>query len=106
MNKSMDGANLRKKIIDLLKKEGATSSDEELNRVVMNMLKILPPARSTKSARTSKMLDAIRGPFPFPPPRNPAFTFIDLFAVINDQQFLKFPLSDHGQLLKLPISNR
>lgn len=35
MNKSMDGANLRKKIIDLLKKEGATSSDEELNRVVM-----------------------------------------------------------------------
>lgn len=83
MNKSMDGANLRKKIIDLLKKEGATSSDEELNRVVMNMLKILPPARSTKSARTSKMLDAIRGPFPFPPPRNPAFTFIDLFAGIG-----------------------
>ncbi len=83
MNKSMDGANLRKKIIDLLKKEGATSSDEELNRVVMNMLKILPPARSTKSARTSKMLDAIRGPFPFPPPRNPTFTFIDLFAGIG-----------------------
>ncbi len=79
----MDGANLRKKIIDLLKKEGATSSDEELNRVVMNMLKILPPARSTKSARTSKMLDAIRGPFPFPPPRNPTFTFIDLFAGIG-----------------------
>lgn len=83
MNKSMDGANLRKKIIDLLKKEGANSSDEELNRVVMNMLKILPPARSTKSARTSKMLDAIRGPFPFPPPRNPTFTFIDLFAGIG-----------------------
>ena len=52
MNKSMDGANLRKKIIDLLKREGVTSSDEELNRVVMNMLKILPPARSMKSART------------------------------------------------------
>jgi len=83
MNKSMDDANLRKKIIDLLKKEGATSSDEELNRVVMNMLKILPPARSTKSARTSKMLDAIEGPFPFPPPRNPAFSFIDLFAGIG-----------------------
>lgn len=84
MNKSMDGANLRKKIIDLLKREGVTSSDEELNRVVMNMLKILPPARSMKSARTSRMLDAIEGPFPFPPPRNPEFLFIDLFAGIGD----------------------
>ena len=83
MNKSMDGANLRKKIIDLLKREGVTSSDEELNRVVMNMLKILPPARSMKSARTSRMLDAIEGPFPFPPPRNPEFSFIDLFAGIG-----------------------
>lgn len=29
------------------------------------------------------MLDAIEGPFPFPPPRNPEFSFIDLFAGIG-----------------------
>lgn len=83
MNKSMDSVGLRQKIIALLKEGGATSSDEELNLVVMNMLKILPPARSAKSSRFSKILDAIVGPFPFPPPRHPEFTFIDLFAGIG-----------------------
>lgn len=83
MNKSMDDVSLRKKIIDLLRKEGATSSDEELNLAVMNMLKILPPVRSVKSARIAKILDAIEGPFPFPPPRVPEFSFIDLFAGIG-----------------------
>ena len=43
MNKSMDSIALRKRIVALLKKEGAASSDEELDRAVMNMLKILPP---------------------------------------------------------------
>lgn len=83
MKKSMDDIGLRKKIVKLLRDEGATSSEEELNRAVMNMLKILPPARSAKSSRTAKLLDAIQGPFPFPPPRNPSFTFIDLFAGIG-----------------------
>ena len=83
MNKSMDSLSLRKKIVSLLKREGATSSDDELNRVVMNMLKILPPARSVKSSRTAKILDAIQGPIPFPPPKKPSFTFIDLFAGIG-----------------------
>ena len=83
MNKSMDSIALREKIVALLRNEGATSSDEELNRVVMNMLKILPPARTTKPARIAKQLNAIQGPFPFPPPSNPTFTFIDLFAGIG-----------------------
>lgn len=29
------------------------------------------------------MLDAIERPFPFQPPRNPEFSFIDLFAGIG-----------------------
>ena len=82
MNKSMDSIALRKRIVALLKKEGAASSDEELDRAVMNMLKILPPPPA-QSARLSQKLNDIKGPFPFPPPRNPDFTFIDLFAGIG-----------------------
>ena len=77
----MDSIALRKRIVALLKKEGAASSDEELDRAVMNMLKILPPP--AQSARLSQKLNDIKGPFPFPPPRNPDFTFIDLFAGIG-----------------------
>ena len=40
MKKSMDDIGLRKKIVKLLRDEGATSSEEELNRAVMNMLKM------------------------------------------------------------------
>ncbi len=83
MNKSMDDISLRNKIVKLLKVEGATSSDEELNRAVMNMLKILPPAKKEKPQRIAKKLAAIKGPFPFPSLRNPRFTFIDLFAGIG-----------------------
>ena len=83
MKKSMDDTGLRNKIVRLLKDEGATSSDEELNRVVMNMLTILPPPRSVKLSRIAKKLNAIQGPFGFPPPRNADFTFIDLFAGIG-----------------------
>ena len=83
MNKSMDNPVLRKKIVEMLKQEGSPSTEEELDRAVMNLLKILPPVRTKKSERIRKALDAIDGPCPYPSPQNPDFTFIDLFAGIG-----------------------
>jgi len=83
MNKSMDDILLRKKIVDLLREEGATATEKDLNRAVMNMLKILPPPKEAKPSRTQRMLETIQGPFPYPPPSNPEFSVIDLFAGIG-----------------------
>ena len=43
MRKSMDDELLRRQIIELLQNAGSSSSEEDLNIAVMNMLKILPP---------------------------------------------------------------
>lgn len=83
MIKSMDDIELRRKIVSLLRAEGSTATEEELNRVVMNMLTILPPPRKTKPTRVQKLLDGIGGPVPFLPPEHADFTFIDLFAGIG-----------------------
>ena len=43
MRKSMDDELLRQQIIEILQNAGSSSTKEDLNLAVMNMLKILPP---------------------------------------------------------------
>lgn len=42
MRKSMDDELLRQQIIEILQNAGSSSTKEDLNMAVMNMLKILP----------------------------------------------------------------
>ncbi len=82
--KSMDDAVLRRRVIKLLQEAGSTSSEEELNLVVMNMLKILPPPiTQLQSLSAQPQLSANLGEVPFPGPTKHSFTFIDLFAGIG-----------------------
>jgi len=81
----MDDDVLRHKIIDLLKKFGASSSDRDLNKAVMNMLKILPPPVVKLDAENSLPINSylLGNEIPYPPPKKHDFTFIDLFAGIG-----------------------
>ena len=81
----MDDIVLRTKIIDLLTEAGASSSEEDLNKAVMNMLRILPPPFAKQELRQPS-LPGISGDVTharFPPPEKYSFTFIDLFAGIG-----------------------
>ena len=85
MRKSMDDELLRQQIIEILQNAGSSSTKEDLNMAVMNMLKILPPPvvklKAEESMPTSTTL--FKGEIPYPSPEEYDFTFIDLFAGIG-----------------------
>ena len=85
MRKSMDDELLRQQIIEILQNAGSSSTKEDLNLAVMNMLRILPPPmaklKAEESMPTSTTL--FKGEIPYPSPEKYDFTFIDLFAGIG-----------------------
>lgn len=68
--KSMDNEVLRRRIVELLKSAGASSTEQNLNLAVMNMLKILPPPviklRAQESAPTASWSKNKKPDFVFP----------------------------------------